>query len=108
MMSKDTADTLRRAKAKIATPETWTKEDYAKDADGMFTDARSPKATCWCSMGAIQTVCSEEDWTRITRALRIGGLGSTWVDEFNDASSTTHADVLAMFDRAIAAEESAP
>jgi hypothetical protein len=33
------------------------------------------------------------------------GFGSTLISEFNDDPDTTHADVLALFDRAIAAAE---
>lgn len=105
---------LRAARDLISVPERWTKwgfhfaekpETY-EDAEEM---ALTPveQASCFCSWGAINAVCgagegfvSSAAHTALThtiwREARIHGIPS-----FNDKPTTTHADVLRMFNRAI-------
>lgn len=109
-----TSEVLRRAKAVIADPEKWTQGAFARgsaDAGKSFKDACS-----LCAVGAVYA---------ITDDLGVGGkkifqrvlccLGSALamsgepphdfaeVIKFNDTH--THAEVMALFDRAIEAAE---
>lgn len=96
------ADDLRAAKALIDTPEKWGK------GDGL----RGPSKPKRC---AIHAVAHGVDLGRedamvdaLTAALPEGWQGGLLpIAEYNDDPSTTHADVLALFDRAIATAESA-
>lgn len=50
---------LIAAKALIATREAWTQGTSARDSLGHAVDPRSPDATCWCAMGAIEKATGE-------------------------------------------------
>ena len=87
---------LIAAKALIDTPEKWMK--------GGFWDE---KRTCFCVAGALretETKLGEfrrDMWRLVIEALPEWAAG--YIPDFNDAPETTHADVMALFDRAIAA-----
>ena len=98
---------LIAAKALIDTPEKWQKGDYGSVED------------CMCALGACRAAIygtteflPRGDWrgdeNGLAEALR-AALPERWsqsfsgVSDFNDAPETTHADVMALFDRAIAA-----
>jgi hypothetical protein len=97
-------DDLIAARALIDTPEKWVRGHYERQG-------------CYCALGAARKALygttdwrPGEDWrgddNHVTTALR-RELSEEWhgsVDDFNDDPSTTHADVLALFDRAIAAQ----
>ncbi len=109
MTAQSVLDVLRAAREKIATPERWTKGAAARDVNGGKVDAASPLAVCWCANGAIYSKPSpylrpglRDSATENLRMLLPIGF---YVSTFNDAPTTTHADILALFDRAIAAEE---
>jgi hypothetical protein len=94
------AEKLIAARALIADPKNWTQDVMASRADQMECEPRDPDAVCWCSLGAISKVTEglEEFW-RARDALRQFVSDSPSVSEFNDTH--THAEVLAVFDRAI-------
>ena len=93
---------LIKARELLADPTHWTKQTNAKDADGNQVCAGDPKASCWCSLGALAYAGAEfEDNERVYAALPDWAENS--IAEFNDADRTSHADVLALFDRAIGA-----
>lgn len=60
-------------------------------------------AACWCASGAVYVSC-ERDYAADGEALNLLMAASPTgtIAEFNDSEETTHADVLAWFDRAIA------
>ena len=99
-----TADVLRAAKALIDTPEKWTKGTYAEDARGVAVGYDDPDACRFCSSGALKrvgaTVGEGEPYTLLAEAF--GTEGPT-VCSANDEAS--HTEVMAAFDRAIAAAE---
>jgi hypothetical protein len=93
-MSKQVADDLRAARAAIAAPGLWCKNAYK---DG---------GRC-CAIGALE-VLGEAAFKRARQALRHAlPEGFLSVVAYNDHPTTTHADILALFDRAIEAEERA-
>ena len=107
-----TLEILKAARELISVPERWTQRSYARAADESSRSYNDGEACKWCVMGAIGKVSryADHEYTSDTvsaalsaiDALRKLGGCSFSVAEFNDATSTTHADVLCMFDRAIA------
>lgn len=98
-------ENLIAAKALIDTPEKWGKDEY------------EPGPGCYCLAGAIFAAKGEgfnpwkENNSPEAKAIENGlnelydGL-SPWRSyvDFNDDPSTTHANIMALFDRAIAAQ----
>lgn len=97
---------LVKARNRIASKWRWRKDYYA-----------TPRATNYdtcgvCSLGALGWASSGNPYhltdggrkaeAALARAMEAMGKG-TFVVEFNDRPDTTHADVLAAFDAAIAA-----
>ena len=107
-MSKETADILRKARAVIEKPENWTKGTFARSAKGNPVSAVGRAACAWCAVGAVRRVTGYDQilFSRVGRALSYASDGPSIVT-INDSPKATHADVLALFDRAIAAEEAA-
>ena len=104
------SEVLRAARAKIEKAENWTQEEYGRDAQGLPADVRV--ACALCSIGAVLAVCDEVRSAPETRAINLlreqtPGYSECWVYDplvkFNDTH--THAEVLALFDRAISAAE---
>lgn len=93
-------DLLREGRERVA--RGWTQGAYARDAAGRSVYAWTPEACAWCALGAMRGVGrsgAEYDEARATLE-RLTPARS--VSSFNDAPTTTQADVLALFDRAIA------
>lgn len=103
---------LEEGRERLSDRSRWIKGDYSEIVNGR---------NCYCAMGAVKYHLTEgavdlsaEAEPPYARAL-IEALPVKWVDagdrakadagaviNFNDHSDTTHADVLALFDRAIA------
>ena len=100
------AQDLRAAKALIDTPEKWTKRVFARDSSGFGTPYDGGQAVCFCSAGAIfRTVGDDPTRERAAMnalAIAMGGDRPS-IAAFNDTSE--HAEVMAAFDKAIAAAE---
>lgn len=47
---------LKAARAVIEKPENFTTGDWARDAEGTSVDVTDPKATCYCTLGAMRKV----------------------------------------------------
>jgi hypothetical protein len=116
----DVVKALREAREKINTPDKWTKGVYARAADGgdaenLDWDEVDENAmwrsdpVCFCALGAIGARENGPDYysDEVFNALRLA-LPNPYEETatFNDAPETTHADIMALFDRAIAAAES--
>jgi hypothetical protein len=89
------------ARKLIEKPENWTQGTFARDAQGKAEYSCSPYATCWCAVGALHKVCedgedlAEKAWSFLN--MHAGAYANA--PYLNDTGK--HADVLAMFDRAI-------
>lgn len=105
-----TLEILRRGRERVA--KGWCQKAQARDADGFSSNADSPSAAQWCAIGAIVDE-ADESGARLEaqRALR-GALGRSRltyyaVVEWNDTPGRTQAEVITLFEKAIAAEEAA-
>lgn len=102
-----TAEALAAGRKLIDTPEKWCKGSYAMTKRRRAVGPLEPTAACFCAAGACLVVTGDL-WNAAREALDrqvsehfCGGTATT----FNDHHLTTHADVMALFDRAIAAEK---
>lgn len=108
----ETAEILKKAKA-LLVEKGWTKECYARGADGEYRLPTSPEATCFCVFGAVQAAdgadescdLSPEGW-QARRVLTLAAVtrGYLHVPWFNDAQESVEP-ILALFDDAIAMAE---
>ena len=103
------AGMLRIAKELISTPETWTKGQLARDVNGNAVSSLLPTAVCYCGQGAIKAVAcnfylAQRPAQQFLHQSRPNDYFARFSD-FNDYPKTTHADVMAAFDRAIALAE---
>ena len=90
---------LRELRTHLSDPTHWTKGCYARDAEGEPVNVR--EGVCHCLVGACILLAPDtETLDALTNRLRrfVGPLTI-----FNDHPDTTHADILALIDRAIAA-----
>ena len=92
-------ETLKAARQLITDPAKWTQGWLARNALGEHADVDSSSAVCFCSIGALCRVGSVAYYgaQRILERNISDGLSLGW---FNDTH--THAEVLALFDAAIA------
>lgn len=108
-----TLDILVGARALIASPENWTQGRLAETADGKFVFPKEPIAARFCALGATVHVrgghLNLDVLARLDAEVPAEFCGlsrdTEKVSLFNDTHS--HAEVLALFDRAIAAERAA-
>ncbi len=108
---KTVAQILKEARALIADEKNWTQGDYARSSLGNSTGVKNEDAECFCAIGAlakVQGITPNDDITGASYlALEASGGEQTLgfiVARYND--DHTHAEVLALFDRAIARAES--
>jgi hypothetical protein len=109
-------DILKTGKAVIANPENWTKFYMATDEYGRMTPLNSPQACKWCMSGALHRAFHElggvdehgdpkpgtvEIFRDISNTFSVL-TGMNFMSVYNDHRTTTHTDVMNIFDRAIA------
>ena len=100
-----TSEVLTKARELIEKPEIWTKGEYARDESGNSCRPTGPFARCFCALGAVKAAGNYKGDNnpaaeKLTESLERDRF--RWVCLFNDSKDTTHADVLALFDKAIA------
>lgn len=132
MTTPTTATILRHAKALISDPAHWIVGQFARDDAGRSQYFDAPMATCFCMVGAILRAKYEliEGYDKLNGNWRdepeiapldacvspvvkeryaIELLDADAIPFINDAEQTTHNEVMAYFDCAIArAEKEAP
>jgi hypothetical protein len=96
------AEDLKAAKALIADPARWCKGIARNQNCTMY----AVSVVAGQGSGAYRfTRCDEALRQALPRTIQLPFGGAHPIVAFNDAPETTHADVLALFDRAIAAAE---
>jgi hypothetical protein len=97
-----TREVLVAMRELLAKPEAWTQGAYARDASGRYVSLVSQEASCWCIGGALLK-CSRMGGNYDEVLFKLGGIfAGDSISAWNDAPERTHADVLALLDRAIA------
>lgn len=97
---------LKAARSLLERPEAWIASGNAGETqDGMGINVWSERACRFCVIGAFWRIHGMRDEDRAFPADILKPF--TTVGRWNDASGRTHADVLALFDRAIAIAEAA-
>ena len=107
-LAKRCRKALKQARKVIKDEANWTQNVEARRADGSFCPPQSEEAVCWCTVGAIEKVTPEDSYVSdyavrvLARAAGLYVTFSVWGDLgiWNDRS--THAEVMAAFDKAIA------
>jgi len=98
-------DVLKAARKRIDKPENWLQGEFARTADGYLCESSTdPTAAKWCMLGACNA--SGYDATELGRQVRrllVDVTGVLSLTVFND--SHTHAEVLAVLDKAITLAE---
>ena len=105
---------LRLARTYIDEPHKWTTHYLAKNAEGEFCNPESPQAVSFCAMGAILratdiiyskelgvTALTDKLGHSIPEATR-GEYDDGWNDIAHFNNTSTHEEVLNLFDRALA------
>lgn len=112
-------DDLRAAREKITDPKNWFKGNWFQTNDGLETeDADVGNICCMCAIGAVACVTGlnpkytfsaprdENAWAALDQATReLTNSRFSDIVDYNDRTETTHEEILAVFDRAIANEE---
>ena len=95
-------ETLKAARDLISDPARWTQFVQARDGHGTQVPHNDPTAHCFCIMGAVGRTAVQGNkmdalkvLSRVTRRNF-----DTSIPDYNDTH--THAEVLALFDAAIA------
>ena len=95
-------ETLKAARQLISDPAKWTQGVQARDEHGEQVPHSDRAAYCFCIMGAVNRV--KPLWKKLDALLALSKITrrdfAASVPEFNDTH--THAEVLALFDAAIA------
>ena len=97
---------LKAVRELLSDPARWTKHVSARDKDGHNTHVRSKTAACFRLSGAVHKVrnnlpARERLLDKISLHIPAG---ECHIPDYNDETYTTHADVLALVDRAIETE----
>lgn len=100
---------LKDARKLISTPDKWTRGTYARDDGNAKVDVHSPQAVRFCAVGALRRASFNlHDFGDHSRAKDIltnitVKRAKTGIVGYNDSSS--YAEVLSLFDDAIAQTE---
>ncbi len=109
-MNKTVKQALIEAREILTSEGSWTKLYPALDRNNNSCWGDDPHAVRWCSFGAVVKATGRLHRVRkeAMDALLFDVVSNVdpelGVISYNDLDSTTHADVLALFDRAIAAQ----
>lgn len=97
---------LVKGRELISDEKRWTKGAFARDGNGHSLNPWNITAVCFCSIGALQRTHSKTDSTfHGAMAALDKAMSEDGVIYFNDTQ--THSEVLAAWDRAIAASKAA-
>lgn len=95
------SEILIKARALIEKPESWIKHTAARGKSGKSVNPNGRAAICFCAVGAYTRISGHECiGMPMFNALK----ERNWkyaISAYNDAFTTTHEDVLSLYDRAI-------
>ncbi len=102
----NTVQILKDARALIADEKNWTQRVSARNKSGLEVPVLNSEASCFCAVGALDRFTNGIAFGSAAYLLLKKEAGAKYltVSDFNDTH--THAEVLAIFDRAIAHAES--
>lgn len=97
---------LIASRAILENPERWCQDDFARDAQRKSVKPRDSSAARWCSLGALTCASAPFDSTLQEEAEEYLGYAAglefeETIEDWNDSTHRTHAEVLAAFDKAI-------
>lgn len=102
---------LQSARELIADPAHWTQSAFARDVNGNDCVSNDPEAVCFCALGALNKAANYYDskknatlYFKAKAALR-DMIYPHNISMFNDRFDRTHAEILRLFDDAIAKAE---
>lgn len=105
---------LIAARTRIANESAWCRGSSARNELGKSVDVHSADAASWDAMGSLYACIDENniEASALSSMNAVGHLNDTmhkmhgkkydYVSSYNDNPSTTHKDVIALYDRAIA------
>lgn len=103
-------ETLTKVRELLASPERWTQGFFARDSAGTICNFADANAACWCLSGALARVLPEDTDEHEERYDAAGEYLQAALPErsrtagyiaWQDKPQRTHAEVLALVDRAI-------
>lgn len=101
-----TLEVLVAARAKVA--QGWTQRASARNADKAKVHPCDPAARCWCMLGAVAAITHNTPVVSMDIADTLRNAlpeAPRWDNaSYNDTLGRTQAEVLAVFDHAIAAQ----
>lgn len=106
---------LKRARELIEKPSNWTRRALARDASDNSVNPEDASACSYCTMGSVERASTtsrigagrkerRDDALEFLREFLPKNAAGSFI-RFNDDQGTTHAEILALFDRAIAEAE---
>lgn len=98
-------EVLVAARKLVATPEQWIKGSFARNLQGKDVGTFDHYAKSFCMLGALYATCRNEDshdaeMCLLAQVRKSSSFGS--ISGYNDSTARTHADVLGVYDAAIA------
>lgn len=99
-----TIQALKKARKLISNPKRWCQFREAQNARGLAVSADDSSAYKFCAAGAILKVAGRDSEEVLVSALKalMKSTRGVGVATYNDKPRRTHAQVLNIFDRAIA------
>ena len=112
---KTVVELLTHSRNLIAEPENWCKKSLAIDMFGNDNaNPCDPFAVQWCAVGAMEAILPMDDGIEVeditieaSNLLRLEAFrrGYRGIVQYNNDDSTTHDDIISLFDTAIAEAE---
>lgn len=102
---------LQEIRDYLADPKRWTQTYTARDEQGLPVPSTEPSAVCCCLIGMVLRVSAGDNEARaditlkLTTSIPLDFVNRTELHRiaaYNDDPATSHDDILALLDRAIA------